>query len=245
MQENYDIHVQVLVAGSLDRRGMHWLSWEKMAISIFKGGMGFRDLEVFNDAMLAKQAWRLMENPDSLCARVFRGRYYADGNFLQAGCSHSSSPTSRAIIKGRDALKEGLIRRIGDGQTTEIWHDRWISGTTMMKPICQLSDNPVQLVAYLIEEDTGAWNEILIREVFTPSDASAIRNMPRSRTTREDIWSWAWEKSRIFTASSSYRGMKEKLHGNSVQPSSSSGGADTWKAMWKLRVQPKIRVFWW
>jgi len=62
-------------AGSLDKKGMHWQAWEKMAISQYKGGMGFPDLMTFNDAMLAKQAWLLLDRPESLCARVLRGRY--------------------------------------------------------------------------------------------------------------------------------------------------------------------------
>ena len=109
-----------------------------------------------------------MEKPDSLCARVLRGRYFPDGNLLQAACPRSASPTWRAIVKGREALKEGLIRRIGDGRTTEIWHDRWITGTISMKPICRISDTPVQLVADLIEEDTGTWNKNLIQQGVLP-----------------------------------------------------------------------------
>lgn len=36
-------------AGSVDKRGMHWQSWEKVVVSKNPGGMGFRDVPLFND----------------------------------------------------------------------------------------------------------------------------------------------------------------------------------------------------
>jgi hypothetical protein len=122
---------------------MHWQSWDKMVVSKSKGGLRFRDLEVFNDAMLAKQAWRLLENPNSLCARVLKGRHYPTGDFLTAGCPSSASPTWKAIIQGRDVLRRSLTRQVGNGRTTEVWHDQWIEGTKSMKPMGATAVNSV------------------------------------------------------------------------------------------------------
>jgi len=63
---------------SADNRHMHWQRWELLTRPEVQGGMGFRDLRLFNKAMLWKQGWRLIENPNSLCAKVLKGRYYHD-----------------------------------------------------------------------------------------------------------------------------------------------------------------------
>ena len=68
-----------------DQKRMHWMAWWRMCIPKKDGGMGFRDLHSFNLAMLAKQSWRLISNPDSMCARVLKAKYYPNCQLLKAG----------------------------------------------------------------------------------------------------------------------------------------------------------------
>ena len=39
-----------------DKRKIHWLKWDEMTKSKFVRGMRFRDLALYNDSLLAKQA---------------------------------------------------------------------------------------------------------------------------------------------------------------------------------------------
>jgi hypothetical protein len=48
------------------------------------GGMGFRDFQLFNKAMLAKQGWRFMTKPESLCSTVLKEKYYHNTDFISA-----------------------------------------------------------------------------------------------------------------------------------------------------------------
>lgn len=75
------------------KKKMHWRSWAWMSTPKFLGGMGFRDMKIFNQAMLGRQCWRLITEPDSLCAKVLKGRYYPKSSFLDSGPTKSCSFT--------------------------------------------------------------------------------------------------------------------------------------------------------
>jgi hypothetical protein len=63
---------------------VHWLSWETLTLPKKEGGLGYNELHEFNMSMLAKQAWRLLTGPNSLCARVLKAKYFLNGDLLSA-----------------------------------------------------------------------------------------------------------------------------------------------------------------
>jgi len=159
---------------------MHWMKWDNLTKPKNKGGMGFRDLRCFNLAMLGKQGWRLLTRADSLCARVLKGRYFHDSDFLHARRKKHASSTWRAILGGREALQTGLVRRVVDGVSTGIWTDKWLSNHFDGRPITPMDGQGLTEVSELLTE-SGEWIEVSIREHFFPIDAEAVLRQPRGR----------------------------------------------------------------
>ena len=84
-------------------------------------------MELFNLTLLAKQAWRILQEPNSLSARVLKAVYYPGRrDFLEADLHSSPSRIWRSTVDGREVLKEGLIKCIGTGEKMAIWTKNWL-----------------------------------------------------------------------------------------------------------------------
>ncbi|XP_062007579.1 uncharacterized protein LOC133724753 [Rosa rugosa] len=78
-----------------------------------------RSLSEFNLSMLAKQAWRVVSNPTSLVARLYKARYYPEGNFWTATTHASPSYSWRSIFATRDFIQTSSFWQISDGHMNE------------------------------------------------------------------------------------------------------------------------------
>ncbi|XP_031120323.1 uncharacterized protein LOC116023462 [Ipomoea triloba] len=106
--------------------GVRWLSWNRMSLSKSEGGIGFKNLHKFNVALLAKQGWRMLDNPESVVSRLYQSRYFNGKNFLEANLGTNPSYCWRSILARQAVLKRGCFCRIGDGLSTKIWHQPWL-----------------------------------------------------------------------------------------------------------------------
>lgn len=73
-------------------RKMCWIAWDRLTKPKAGGGLGLRDIQRFNQALLVKQAWRILTNPNCLLAKVILGKYCHNKAFMDVQapsvCSH-------------------------------------------------------------------------------------------------------------------------------------------------------------
>jgi hypothetical protein len=233
------------------KKKMHWRSWEWLSSPKALGGMRFRDLSLFNQAMLGKQGWRLLTNPTSLCARVLKGRYFPRCDFWHAPKPSSSSYTWRSILFGRDLLLRVVQWGVGDGKAIKILSDHWISDRPpyMLRPLKPIPD--LATVSCLIDEETDECISETVNAFFDPETVSKIMQVPISHLGDEDFVCWPHSNQGVYTVRSAYNlarsenlFLSRSCRGRGI--TSTYGNEEkSWKAIWKINAPNKMKIHLW
>ncbi|CAL8167914.1 unnamed protein product [Prunus armeniaca] len=230
---------------SKNMRGIHWTKWETLCVSKQIGELGFRDLEAFNQALLAKQSWRLFFNCNSLAARIFKARYFPHCNFLEAGLGYRPSRIWSSLIWGKDLLKAGLRWRVGNGEGIYVYQDRWVPLPMNFKIISTPQFDVSMKVCELFNA-AGQWDEELLKANFWEQEVKAILQIPLASNHREDKLIWHYDQSGKYSVMSGYMvACMKKQRENGMEGSSTQDGTFLWKKLWSLQVPNKIKFFLW
>ena len=159
-----------------DRRKIHWVRWEELYKPKSERGIGFKNFALFNDALLANQAWRLLQNKNSLLYRVFKPKIFPNCSFMEALDSQASSYAWWSILKGREVLKKGMRWRVGDGSSIRIWSDPWLPSTFMpfISSLMALGWEEATM-ASLLDYPNQGWRHDTLNLLFSPKDKELIQ----------------------------------------------------------------------
>ncbi|KAJ9185367.1 hypothetical protein P3X46_005009 [Hevea brasiliensis] len=84
-----------------------------------------------------------------------------------------------------------------------------------------------------------AWDEELIRDIFTERDVNLILQIPPRLWARIDVISWDKDKKGAFTVKSGYKFLY------SITPDEAINYREVWKRLWNSNTPPKVKIFIW
>ncbi|CAL1383576.1 unnamed protein product [Linum trigynum] len=188
-----------------NQRRIHWRAWRGLCASKFEGGLGFREFGYFNQALLAKVAWRILQEPNSLLARIYCAQYSFGSDFLSISAWGFASWGWRSILFGRDLLLQGLRWQVGAGDTIRAFSDPLIPSSPPTVPKLKSGSIPPPpiYVSALIDRGTKLWNLRALELFFSPDSIAAIQ-FPLSFRPVPDRVIWHYETSGDFTVKSAY-----------------------------------------
>jgi hypothetical protein len=233
------------------KKKMHWKSWDWLSTPKNLGGMGFRDLVLFNQAMLGRQCWKLLTEPTYLCARVLKGRYFPQCDVWDAPLPRSSSFTWRSICFGMQLVKQGARWSVGDGKRIKVLTDRWIPN---VNPCTLRTLTPIPIgatVDCLLSDDHGSWDAEVVRAVFEEDVANRVLDIPISRRGGDDFISGPFTKYGVYSVRSAYHLAREEKF--FINRSKQGGGAHSslqdenllWKKLWAIKAPGKMKINLW
>jgi hypothetical protein len=193
--------------------------------------------------MLAKQAWRLITESDSLCARVLQAKYFSHGDILKAGPKAGSSFTWQSIVAGLTTFKRGYIWRVGNGNNINIWHDPWIPSSPTRRVISPRGATVYTRVSELIDPITGGWDVALLRELFLSIEVEWILQIPLNNQGFEDFIAWGLTKHGCYTVRSAYYVQWKYQFGPSAGQLALPGNSTinlVWRSLWQMKIPSKV-----
>ncbi|XP_026450742.1 uncharacterized protein LOC113350848 [Papaver somniferum] len=137
---------------------LHLIGWDILCSPKSVCGLGLRKFELNNLAMLARNAWKLIENPDCLLGSVLKVKYFPKIDFLNAKCPSVCSWTWRCLHTIKEMIKPFISWIAGDGKFIDLWCDKWILNLGSATPNPLVPTDPRVKVSYFIDVESRSWN---------------------------------------------------------------------------------------
>jgi hypothetical protein len=141
--------------------------------------------------------------------------------------------------------REGLFWKIGNGEKTRIWGDKWVPmPTTFSTQSAPKMLNPDAKVIELIGRDTHAWNNELLENLFFPEEVHAILKVPIN-SNREDAIIWKETANEFFNVKNAYHAAMRRESCLQASSSCQVGNKEIWGQLWKLQIPNGEKDFLW
>lgn len=160
------------------------------------GGLGFKDFEAFNVALLARQFWCLLSSPNSLWARILKSLYFPGKSCMEAKRGSRPSGIWCSLLEGRKIIQEGTQWSVGNGERINFWEDPWVpellGGKVSPLPNVHMEKT---MVGDFINPVTKVWDKEKLKTCIPSEEVDKVCKIPVSFSEAEDKVVWRHNSS--------------------------------------------------
>ncbi|CAN1244848.1 Putative ribonuclease H protein At1g65750 [Linum perenne] len=229
-------------SGNMEKGRTHWVKGDTICSPKDCGGLGFREFHSFNMALVAKQAWCILENPSALWVRLLKSLYFPKSDFLAAPKHYKASWIWSGICEARSLIDLGAFKVVGNGGNISITRDPWVY--TSISPYVNLDTGPFTMVADWILENPRRWDTHTISQYCNEEETEAIIKIPIGHNDLKDEWKWKFTRNGSFSVRSAYHAFRRATN-QATLLNPTDAERKQWKWMWSLSLPPKILFFIW
>ncbi|KAG2314618.1 hypothetical protein Bca52824_017740 [Brassica carinata] len=171
--------------GKNDIQGLPWVAWKDC------------NLPKFNDALLAKQAWRIYSKLNCLFSKgdhvAIKGR----------PCRHQSYGWV-SLLAGIEVLKKGCSYIVGDGKDIRVFKDNWLP-VNPPRPATTTINCDLRVSDLITTSPYKHWNLGALQAYLSDEDQRLVWKIYLSQTDKADKLIWSHTRDGNYTVSSGYK----------------------------------------
>jgi hypothetical protein len=260
IKELVSIQRNFLWGGREGERKMCWVSWERICQPKKLGGLGIKNLEIFNSSLLCKWKWRCLSEGEATWHVLLKYRYgsFVD-NFLYGEGKEKLKISS---IWWRDLWSLGgeddggwfgsnISSILGDGRDIGFWKEKWIGSTnlrTLYPALYNKTSSPNGTVAMFGYSNNNGWmwrfdwsDDLSAEEAVLVQELLNLLIPIRPYSGVKDRRKWIPSPAACFSVKTAYADLLNRL----ILPLLDDIKLLSLGRMWKNNVPSKVSIFGW
>ncbi|GJT69902.1 RNA-directed DNA polymerase, eukaryota, reverse transcriptase zinc-binding domain protein, partial [Tanacetum coccineum] len=152
--------MQVYWASGNLSKGKAKVAWKLVCRPKKEGGLGIKNLSVWNEVLMAKHLWNIACNKESLWVKWINVVRLKGTSIWEVKANSNTCCGWKHILSLRSKMRPHVKYEIGNGETALLWHDRWWEGGVLndLFPLDSLSvANTFTKVCEMISNGKWKW----------------------------------------------------------------------------------------